>query len=151
MRLKSSLIRALAALSLAFASPAFADAITIFSGGAVKAGLEVAAARYEREKGIKVSIEFHPMGPLTKLLASGAKPDLVVVTEDVWANTLKQGFVDAGTRTEVGRVGIGVAVHESAPSPDISTPEALKAALLKHDEISFDSLSFRDSWRILWA
>lgn len=107
-----------------------ADTLTIFSGGAVKAGLQEAAALYEKEKGTKVTIEYHPMGPLTKLLTEGAKPDLVVLTGDVWDDVVAKKLVEPASKTEVGRVAIGVAVHENAPSPDISTPEAFKAALL---------------------
>ena len=111
--------------------------LTIYSGGAVKSGLEAAAEAYEKQKGTKIKIEFQPMGPLTKALAEGAKADIAIVTEDVWADTEGKKLVDGATRTEVGRVGIGVAVHESAPSPDISTPEALKAALLKAKSVVY--------------
>lgn len=107
-----------------------ADTLTIFSGGAVKSGLTAAVALYEKEKGAKITVEYHPMGPLTKLLTEGAKPDLVVLTGDVWDDILAKKLIEPASKTEVGRVGIGVAVNEKAPSPDISTPEAFKAALL---------------------
>jgi molybdate transport system substrate-binding protein len=111
--------------------------LTIYSGGAVKSGLEAAAADYEKQKGTKIRIEFLPMGPLTKALGEGAKADIAIVTDDVWADTESKKLVDASSKTEVGRVAIGVAVHESAPSPDISTPEALKAALLNAKSVVY--------------
>jgi molybdate transport system substrate-binding protein len=114
-----------------------AQQLTIYSGGAVKSGLEAAAAAYEKEKGTKIRIEFQPMGPLTKALSEGAKADIAIVTEDVWADTESKKLVDSSTKTEIGRVAIGVAVHESAPTPDISTPEALKAALLKAKSVVY--------------
>lgn len=127
-----------AAMAVMSSNPASAQQqLTIYSGGAVKSGLEAAAAAYEKQKGTKIRIEFHPMGPLTKALAEGAKADIAIVTDDVWADTESKKLVDGGTRTEVGRVAIGVAVHESAPSPDISTPEALKAALLKAKSVVY--------------
>ena len=42
---------------------------------------------------------------------------------------IKQGKV-AGGRTDVARTGIGIAVRKGAPKPDVSSPEALKRALL---------------------
>jgi molybdate transport system substrate-binding protein len=126
----------LAAMAMS-GNQAAAQQLTIYSGGAVKSGLEAAAEVYEKQKGTKIKIEFQPMGPLTKALAEGAKADIAIVTEDVWADTEGKKLVDGASRTEVGRVGIGVAVHESAPAPDISTPEALKAALLKAKSVVY--------------
>jgi molybdate transport system substrate-binding protein len=126
-----------AAMAVMSSNPAAAQQLTIYSGGAVKSGLEAAAAAYEQQKGTKIRIEFQPMGPLTKALAEGAKADIAIVTEDVWADTEGKKLVDGSTRTEIGRVAIGVAVHESAPAPDISTPEALKAALLKAKSVVY--------------
>ena len=42
---------------------------------------------------------------------------------------IKQGKVAPG-RTDIARTGIGIAVSKGAPQPDVSTPEALKRALL---------------------
>jgi molybdate transport system substrate-binding protein len=65
------------------------------------------------------------MGHLQKTMAgAGArKYDMLIVTTEVAA---KLGL-DA---RPLARVGIGVAVHESAPLPDISTPAALRKTLL---------------------
>jgi molybdate transport system substrate-binding protein len=126
-----------AAMAMTGNQAAAQQQLTIYSGGAVKSGLEAAVEAYEKQKGTKIKIEFQPMGPLTKALAEGAKADIAIVTEDVWADTEGKKLVDGATKTEVGRVAIGVAVHESAPSPDISTPEALKAALLKAKSVVY--------------
>jgi len=41
-----------------------------------------------------------------------------------------EGRVVAGTRVDLARTAIGVAVREGAPRPHISTPEALRRTLL---------------------
>lgn len=104
--------------------------LRILSGGAAKAGLSEALASFEKAAGAKTTAEYAPMGRLTKALADGATPDIVVVTAEVLAEIAPKGWVVAGTATRVGGVGIGVAVHASAMAPDIATPEAFKAALL---------------------
>jgi len=127
----------LAFMSVAIAHTAVASEITIFSGGAVKSGLVEAASAFEKQNGTKITIEFHPMGPLTKKLAEGATPDIVILTREVMDAEEKKPALAGVPQTEVGRVAIGVAVHESAPSPDISTPEAFKDALLKAKSIVY--------------
>ena len=47
------------------------------------------------------------------------------------------GKIVAGTRAPLGRVGIGVAANEKAPSPDISTTEAFKRTLLAAKSIVY--------------
>jgi molybdate transport system substrate-binding protein len=61
----------------------------------------------------------------------------VILTEEVLLEVAKKGWVAQETATEVGRVGIGVAVHENAPAPDIATPEALKKTLLDAKSIVY--------------
>jgi molybdate transport system substrate-binding protein len=53
----------------------------------------------------------------------------------------QQGCFVAGTRTDVSRVSIGVAVCEGAPAPDISTAEAFRAMLLGARAVAFTHAS----------
>ena len=123
--------------ALAAALPAHAAEITIYSGGAVKSALVGAAESYERQKGDKITIEFHPMGPLAKLLSEGSVPDIAILTREVMDEMEKKPALAGAPQTEVGRVAIGVAVNEKAALPDISTPEAFKATLLAAKSIVY--------------
>lgn len=116
---------------------AAAQELSIFSGGAVKTAITAAAENYQTRKAAKFALEFHPMGPLVQKLAGGAIPDIVIVTQETISDLESMGLILRDTATEVGSVGIGVAVHENAPIPDISTPEALKAALLAAKSIVY--------------
>jgi molybdate transport system substrate-binding protein len=126
-----------ALLAAAVAAPAAAGEITIFSGGAVKSALVEAASIFEKQKGAKITIEFHPMGPLTKKLAEGSVPDIVILTREVMDEEEKKPVLAGQPQTEVGRVAIGVAVGENAPAPDISTPDAFRNALLSAKSIVY--------------
>lgn len=127
----------MAACWMLSAGAAVAADITILSGGAAKAGLSDAVPLFEQASGDKAVVDYLPMGPLLKALGEGRATDIVVVTEDVIADARAKGFIVPGTETEIGRVGIGVCVHESAPLPDISTAEALKATLLAAKSIVY--------------
>jgi len=104
-------------------------ALRLWSGGAVKAGLIPAIELYRRTSGVAMAVEFLPMGPLQERLAAETLPDGVILTRELMDKAAAEKRV-GGTVTEIGRVAIGVAVHETAPVPDVSTPEALKRALL---------------------
>src|SRR4029077_8878481 len=51
----------------------------------------------------------------------------------------KTGKMTAGSRTDLGRVGLGVVVREGAPGPGVWTPEPLKRLL-----VSAKSLAYTD-------
>jgi molybdate transport system substrate-binding protein len=102
-----------------------ADEISVLSGGAAKSFIEPLAASFP---GHRVKLEFQPMGKLTKSLADGYPADMVVVTSEVLDQVKSQVRIE--NAKPIARVGIGVAVHESARVPDISTVDAFKKTLL---------------------
>jgi molybdate transport system substrate-binding protein len=104
----------------------WAQELRVLSGGAAKSLVEPLAASFP---GGKVDVQYQPMGKLTESLAQGAKVDLVIVTEEVLPRLEKEGRIKRGAKP-IARVGIGVAVNEKAPSPDISTVDAFKKTLL---------------------
>src|SRR5687768_18054881 len=106
---------------------AHADQINVLSGGAAKSFIEPLAASF---KGHTVKLEFQPMGKLTKSLADGHPADMVVVTSEVLEQLRNEPKLDVPRSKPIARVGIGVAVHESAPVPDIRTVEAFRKTLL---------------------
>jgi molybdate transport system substrate-binding protein len=106
---------------------AHADQINVLSGGAAKSFIEPLAASF---KGHTVKLEFQPMGKLTKSLADGYPADMVVVTSEVLEQLKLDPKLSIQSAKPIARVGIGVAVHESAPVPDIRTVEAFKKTLL---------------------
>ena len=73
---------------------------------------------------------YGPSGGLARRLNGGEGADLIVVDSKVLDELIKQGKVAPG-RTDVARTGIGIAVRKGAPKPDVSSPEALKHALLE--------------------
>ena len=101
-----------------------AQDLRVLSGGAAKSLVEPMAASFP---GGKVDVQFQPMGKLFESLAQGTNVDLVIVTEEMLPRLKERA--QPGARP-IARVGIGVAVNEKAPSPDISTVEAFKRTLL---------------------
>jgi molybdate transport system substrate-binding protein len=85
---------------------------------------------FERERGVKIAVTWGSTQALLKDLESGARGDLAVLTDEAIDALLEHGKVNAGSRIDLARSGIGVAVRKGAKRPDIASPEALKRALL---------------------
>jgi molybdate transport system substrate-binding protein len=120
-------------LALALPITVLAQDLRVLSGGAAKSLVEPLAASFP---GARVDVQFQPMGKLFDSLAQGANVDVVVVTEETLPRLEKEGRMQKGAKP-IARVGIGVAVNEHAPSPDISTVEAFKKALLAAKSIVY--------------
>jgi molybdate transport system substrate-binding protein len=103
-----------------------AQELRVLSGGAAKSLVEPLAKSFPQAK---VEVRYQPMGPLAESLAQGAEVDLVVVTEEALPRLERANLVKRGAKP-IARVGIGVAVNEKAPTPDISTVEAFRRTLL---------------------
>jgi molybdate transport system substrate-binding protein len=111
-----------------------AEQISVLSGGAAKSFIEPLAKTFP---GHTVKLEFQPMGKLTKSLADGYPADMVVVTSEVLDQLKGDPKLDVKAAKPIARVGIGVAVHESAPIPDIRSVEAFKKTLLSAKSVVY--------------
>jgi molybdate transport system substrate-binding protein len=99
------------------------------------------ANQFMHETGHQVDITFGPVGTLQKKLAAGENTDVLILGQPAMEMMEQQGCFVGGTRTDVSRVSIGVAVREGAEAPDISTAETFKAALLAAPAIAFTHAS----------
>jgi len=102
---------------------------------AMKAAVDELAPPFERANGHVLRITYGPSGGLARRLNGGEGADLIVVDSKVLDELIKQGKVAPG-RTDVARTGIGIAVRKGAPKPDVSSPEALRRALLAAKSIA---------------
>ena len=111
--------------------------ILVLSAGAAQSPIKAALPAFEGRTGHKVAIVFAPAGEIAKRVGAGEVFDLLVLPAESVEAYAKQGKVVPGSAAPLGKVGIGVAVNERAPSPDIATPEAFKQALLAAKSIVY--------------
>ena len=95
------------------------------------APLKELAAQFEATSGYKLVFRFGTTPDLIKLASSGGPFDLGVVPREVFLDAVAKAQFASGPRTDIARVGLGVAVRSGAAKPDIGTPDALKQTLLK--------------------
>jgi molybdate transport system substrate-binding protein len=144
-------ILGLAALALTFAVLNTAKAQTVeikvvASGGFTAAWKELAPG-YERAAHIKLVTEFGPSigtthNAIPLRLERGEVIDVVILASQSLDALIQKGKVRAGSRVDLVRSLIGMAVKAGASKPDISTVDALKRTLLATKSIAYsDSLS----------
>jgi len=103
--------------------------LKVLSAGAVKRGVAKIAQEFERETGMRVTVEFTPVPEVRKRIAAGERADVVVATPAAMEEFEKAGRIAADSRGFVGRSRMGVIVHAEAASPDVSSAAAFKRAL----------------------
>ena len=118
--------------------PAAAAAdLKVISAGAVRGLIAEIIDDYSRQTGQKFDFTIGTTGQLRNIIASGQHADLIIVSAPLMGELEKTGKLTSGSRAELGRVGIGVAIREGAAAPDVSTPEALKKALIDARSVAY--------------
>lgn len=110
--------------------------ISVLTAGAFRPVLDALAPSIERSAGLHLIITNGTAGELAKRIQNGEAFDVAILPEPV-AKTLSVSGNLAPTLSSVARVGIGVAVPEGAPRPDISTVEQFKQTLLAAPSVAY--------------
>src|SRR6266849_702249 len=98
----------------------------VLSAGAVRAVVVEVANIFANETGHSLKGAFGTVGVVRGKVEAGEPVDVVIATDAAIDEMAKQGFVVAGTRTDIARAGVGAGVRDGAPRPDISRTEAFK-------------------------
>ncbi|MHB8772730.1 MAG: substrate-binding domain-containing protein [Syntrophales bacterium] len=111
--------------------------ITVLAAGATEAVIGDTVGRFEQESGHAVRLAYAPVGALRDRILAGEQADVTIVTPAVIAQLEAREAVQPATRTDLGRMGGGVAVPRGAPCPAIGMPAELKQALLSVEEVYY--------------
>jgi molybdate transport system substrate-binding protein len=132
---------------LLIVAAARADEIKVVTSGGFTAAYLELVPEYESSTHNKLVTEFGPsMGTTHNAipirLERGEAIDVVIMAAPALDDLIKQGKVRAGSRVDLVKSSIGMAVKAGAPKPDISTVDALKRTLLAAKSIAYsDSAS----------
>src|SRR5262245_52631502 len=116
---------------------ATAAEINVIASTAMREVLEELGPMFERATGHKVTVTFLSGAVLPVRLKEGARADLVVTTPETVDDLVKAEKVVPGSAREFVRSAAGVAVRAGAHKPDVSTPDALKGALLAAKTVGY--------------
>jgi molybdate transport system substrate-binding protein len=135
MGLAPGIVVGIAAFALSLQAAAAAE-LKVLTTPALTAVWEELAPKFEAT-GHKLTIVYAPGAAIAKRVAEGEAADVLFSTTGGIDSLVKSGKVIAATATPIASSGIGVAVLKGAPKPDISTPEALKTALLAARAVAY--------------
>ena len=135
----------LASVLLMFASlAAQAAEIRVITSGAFTEAYKKLVPIFEAASGHKVVSAFgasigNAPDSIPSRFARGEKFDLVILSEGGLEALMKEGKLVPGSRVDLARSQIGVAVRKGTPKPDISTVEALKQTLLNAKSVAYSA------------
>jgi molybdate transport system substrate-binding protein len=138
MRVRALLSIPLIATALLFsAAPAISAEIKLLTAGAMKSVVLALQPGFEAASGHKLVIDNDTAGGLRKRIEAGEAFDMAIITPAAIDTLIKNGKIVDGSRVAVAKVGVGVAVKEGAPKPDLSSVESFKRALLSAATVAY--------------
>jgi molybdate transport system substrate-binding protein len=133
----AAITAALAALTVARSVAAEAIETRVFTSAAPRGILKELAAAFERATGHRLAIESAFAAELGRRIAAGEAFDVAILPPEIADDLMRQGKLAAGSRVDLGRTGLGVAVRTGAPKPDVGTVDAFRRALLAAPSVAY--------------
>jgi molybdate transport system substrate-binding protein len=121
------------------ATAAHAAEVKLIASAAMKGAVSELIPSFEKASGHKVITMWAGTEAITQRVAGGEMVDVVLIAAPNIDKLMAAGKVIAGSRTDVAKSGIGVAVRAGMPKPDISSGEAVKNAVLAAKSIAYSS------------
>ncbi|HVR52174.1 MAG TPA: substrate-binding domain-containing protein [Pseudorhodoferax sp.] len=116
-----------------------ASTLKIISSMATKQVLAELIALYRQDHAVDIALESVGGVDAAKRVQAGEALDLVMLAQDAIDKLIAGGAVASGSRVDIVRSGVAVAVRAGAPKPDIGSEESLKAAVLAAPTISYST------------
>jgi ABC-type molybdate transport system substrate-binding protein len=139
--------KVLAVIALLVATAASAQEVRVVTSGGFTEAYKKLAPQFERETKIHVISGFGASlgatpDAIPNRLQRGEPIDVIILATPGLDELTKQGRIEPGSRVDLVRSLIAMAVRNGTPKPDISTVDALKRTLLQAKSIgSSDSAS----------
>lgn len=115
----------------------------VMTSGAFTAAHLALAPQFERASGARVLTDTTTIGSgdtsIEARLTRGETADVVIVDATTLDRFIARGLVVRGSRADLARSSIGMAVRAGAAKPDISTVEGFKRALLAASSIAYSA------------
>jgi len=113
--------------------------IRLLSSGAMKEIISELLPEFETASGHKVTPTWTGTANMIKQIEAGEVFDLVVIGVPEVEKFATAGKFLSGSRADLGRSGVGLAVKAGAPKPDISNADAVKKAMVNAKAVAYST------------
>jgi molybdate transport system substrate-binding protein len=145
-----------ALLLMTFLSVALSSAVPTAQAAELQVPVSIAlrgavaeiAATFEKRSGHTIKMTVAAPGEIVAALQAGRYADVVVLTDGALAEVEEKGLVRRG-RVLLATTGFGLVTRSGDVAPDISTPEALRAALLAASKVIYNDPKVAPSGQLL--
>jgi molybdate transport system substrate-binding protein len=115
--------------------------LTVYSSIGMRSAAEQLFRKFEKENSCPLAVTWGTAPMLVARIEAGETADVLILSRAGIDALRKQGKIAAGSDVTLAGSGVAIAVKAGAPKPDVSTPEALKATLLKARSIAYSEPS----------
>jgi molybdate transport system substrate-binding protein len=116
------------------------NVVRLLSTLALKGAVINLARRFEADAGARIDADFAPTLGLLDRLRGGEEADVVILTREGLDALAADGTLVPGSRVDLARSYVGIAVKAGAAHPDIATETALRAALLGARAVAYSRI-----------
>lgn len=113
--------------------------IKVMQSAAFKEAYLELAPQFERATGHRIATLWVPSVQMMTRLKAGETVDVVIMAAAAIDELVRLGKLVPGSRTDLAKSGIGIAVRAGGPRPDISSGDAVKRALLAAKSIVYST------------
>ena len=130
---------ATAACGLLLSSVAQGAEVKVLASNAIKEAALELFPQFEKASGNKVVVTWAGTVDIKKKIAAGEVFDLVIVASPELDTFAKDGKIAAGSKVDLVRSSIGVAVKADAPKPNFQSGDDLKKTLLAAKSVGYST------------
>ncbi|MSP94744.1 MAG: ABC transporter substrate-binding protein [Alphaproteobacteria bacterium] len=127
----------IAFMMLCASGSAIAAELKMMVTGSMATPLRRIAEDFASRNGHTVNVTVGITTTVSATIRAGEQPDLIEVTSVGMDQLARENLIRVDSRVEIARAVIGIAVKDGAPTPDISTPDALRRAFAGARSITY--------------
>ncbi|HEY2383798.1 MAG TPA: substrate-binding domain-containing protein [Terriglobia bacterium] len=115
------------------------EPVRVLASNGVKAAVDELSPAAQSSIGHTLALQYGTTVLNKQKIEAGENFDATILTSEAIDALIKEGKLAARSRTDMGRVGIGVGIRAGAKKPDIGTPDGIKQTLLNAKAVTYAS------------